>query len=94
MPTATLIRELNDRQWLFRLDPPAKVCRDNDETTEYVISSRCLPEWHTFQGSREVYLFPSNKDGKFVSWLEMPGSQKHCEDIEKPLRDLGYEIVR
>jgi len=44
MPTATLIRELNDRQWLFRLDPPAKVCRDNDETTEYVISSRCLPE--------------------------------------------------
>jgi len=96
MKTAELVRELNDRQRLYRCTPPVEGwAHDGDPPTyQYVVSSVAKSQMLiSTQGCPEVYLFGADQDGDIVNWSELCGSQKGTEDIEKPLRDLGYEIV-
>lgn len=77
---AILIKSLSPRKNLYRCEPPIS-------GNAFVVSSRAA-----MQGGHEVYLFAANSEGKIVDWTELAGSQKLCHDLEKPLRDLGYEI--
>lgn len=38
----------------------------------------------------ETYIFPSNQDGKIVSWTELTGSQRGTLSHEKALKSAGY----
>lgn len=89
--TATFIKNLDgERQRLYRCDPPLAGQNLDDETPapthEYVMSSRALYAY-------EVYLFAADADGEVTNWVELPGSLKSVNDVEEPLRELGYTIV-
>lgn len=89
---ATAVKDLTGNgtcQRLFKLSPPM---RNDEKEVEHVIASRCNAMCAAIQWFYEVYLFESDSEGEIQDWCELPGSQKHCEDLDKPLRDLGYEI--
>lgn len=79
--------------FLYRLDPPLPAralpgrLRREQVSNEYVISSAVVVAY-----GPETYLFPADEEGRVVSWVELPGSQKGTLDNDAPLIELGYEI--
>lgn len=91
--TATDLGQVNPNargdQRLYRVDPPMSY--DDNKTTEYVVVSAV----DVFDvGEPETYIFPSDKDGTIVDWLELDGSYKGSKDHEQALRYAGYEVTK
>ncbi len=88
--TAKFIKDVSDRfqgdAALYKLSPPIKD-EYNETEHEYVISS-AVNGW-----VYETYLFPSNENGEIVSWGELDGSEQGVCDVERPIHNLGYQIV-
>jgi hypothetical protein len=100
MKRATLIKEDLKRFTgladLFRVSPPIA----SEEYNEYgkltkkkykyvIVSCTSVP----FSGP-ETYIFPADKTGKILSWLELPGSKHGNFTIDAVLEDLGYTVIR
>ena len=68
MRKVTLVKVLNERQSLYKCEPP--YCGNT-----YVIISICLD----FVGA-ETYAFPSNEHGKVTDWCELDCSTKGIKD--------------
>lgn len=88
--TATLVRFLNTRQNLYRVDPPMEwtSCEAGaDDTcvkeTSYVVSSYGIYEV-------ETYLFPADADGNIINWIELPGSFRGDYNHVEALENAGY----
>lgn len=66
-------------QWLYELSKPVKynIWEEKHLYTLHVVASYSkIPELFSVQGCGELYLFPSNKEGKIISHEELPGSRK------------------
>lgn len=84
---AIVLKDIHEgRQRLFKLDPPL-------DGNKFVVSSICNADCAAIQGYWETYLFAADADGCITIWCELPGSQKRCRELNKPLEDLGYEII-
>lgn len=46
----------------------------------------------TVVGSLETYIFPADKDGNVLEWIELNGSFKGELNHERALREAGYEV--
>lgn len=90
MKTATLVCKLSGFRGdarLYSLSEPMK--DDNDVEVDHVIVSAVV----AFGGEPETYIFPSNAEGKVLSWLEMDGSFRGELNHAKALLDAGYTIA-
>lgn len=104
---AVIVRELNPRQLLLRLDPPARLGYGREWTTEFVVSSKALawtgvavplgssPFMNGFSGGnpREVLVFPAREDGSIRELLEIGGSYDEPDGHVSALAGMGYELV-
>jgi hypothetical protein len=75
---------------LYRCDPPMSDDYGYDDehkptTYEYVIASTA-----NVLGAVETYLFGSDKDGKVISWGELPGSTKGNYSHAEAFGNAGY----
>lgn len=86
LKTATKIKDglLQGNARLYRLSAPHRAY--DGKEYEYVIVSAAAFAY-------ETYIFPANKAGEVVSWLEMPGSEQGTQSHERVLRNAGYEVV-
>lgn len=70
---------------VYRVDPPMAY---EDRTTEYVwVSATYVP-----YSGYETYIFPSDKHGNVLSWLELNGSFQGSMDHELALNNAGYTV--
>jgi hypothetical protein len=83
----------------FKVDPPMSQCRWNYDTDEeivtpheYIIVSAVQDVPFSSSGP-ETYIFPANAAGEIVDWGELPGSTRGYADVERVLRNEGYEIT-
>lgn len=83
---ATLIKELNPGQQVYRLDPPY-------EGHEYVVSSVSNPIFKQSVGRDDTDLFSCDKEGATDFGSPIYGCQD-CADCDEPLRRLGYKIIK
>ena len=92
MKTAKLIKDnLEDftgHAALYKLSDSVKY--DNKKTTKYVICSTA----NAMYSGIETYIFPSNKSGKVMEWLELDGSQRGTSSHEEVLENAGYQIIK
>ena len=65
-----------------------KVTYDDDKTTRFVV---CSTANVMFTGM-ETYMFPADKLGKVLDWLELEGSQRGVVSHEDVLNNIGYTI--
>ena len=62
---------------------------DGTAYTNYVVTSAAnVP----FSGP-ETYLFPADKDGKIINWLELEGSFRGDLDHQQAIRNAGWLIA-
>lgn len=99
MPSSIFIRDLTDRQKLWRLSEPSHYLGDSPDGDwdnrpqipfTYVVTSICDPYMAALQGCPECYIFPADADGNILNWLELPGSQKETTDHHLVLTDMGF----
>lgn len=102
MPHSTFIRDLNERQKLWRLSEPStyddySVRDDSNDPLKrpfnHVVTSICSPDMIAMQGCPECYIFPADADGKILNWAELPGSQKQTTSHTLVLTDMGFPPV-
>jgi hypothetical protein len=76
---------------VYRLEPPyTYVDFDGEETVyEYVIVSAVVA---TYSGP-ETYIFPANKDGSVIDWIELDGSFRGGLSHNDALAGIDYEII-
>lgn len=89
---STFIRDINERQKLWRLSDTL-TCHDykidKDLPYNHVVTSVALPLVRQSQGRDECYIFPADADGKIL-WVELPGSQKQPTDHVLVITEMGY----
>ena len=61
---------------------------DTKNTNYVVVSEANIP----YSGS-ETYIFPADKDGEVLSWLELKGSFRGELNHERALQNAGYEVI-
>jgi hypothetical protein len=97
--TATFIKDTSEsfkgRASLYKFSPPMKYTRYEEEgeienETEFVVVSSLERAFDT--GKPETYIFPSDEEGKVLSWGEIGASQRGTTDHELVLNDSGYTI--
>lgn len=89
--TATAIKLVAPTQLLFKVSPSIKYnvyvgSNEYQHRTFYVVSSKA-----TYSTGKETYLFPSDEQGKVISWTELEGSEKGIHNFAKPLENMNYE---
>lgn len=75
---------------LFRLERQAET-RDGIKFQFVVVSTI---KWAFDTGMPETYIFPATSIGEVLNWRELDGSFQGAIDIDKALRDGGYEVIR
>ena len=77
---------------LYKLSEPAEYFTQdgNREKCNYVI----VLAIYDFIVGAETYIFPTDENGKILSWSEMDGSFWGRMNHEKALRKAGYEVTR
>lgn len=90
MKTAKLIKDNLEgfvgHAALYKLSD--KVTYDDDKTTKFVV---CSTASVMFTGI-ETYIFPADKSGTVLSWLELDGSQRGVSLHAQVLDNMGYQI--
>jgi hypothetical protein len=91
MKTATLLKEAGTSKLLYELDPPieSEGWDGKVKTHKYVVVSAVNA---MFTGP-ETYIFPADKEGHVVDWLELRGSYRGGLNHEAALRGAGYRVV-
>ena len=94
---ATFIKDI--KNWkgdaqLFKLDSKVPYDYNYDKEvmekeTQYVIVSAVV----AYSGP-ETYIFPADRNGKFLDWGELNGSFQGGLDHKKALNGLGFKIVK
>jgi hypothetical protein len=79
---------------LYELDEPIhwQMWKDGEEVVRqalYVVVSATVV---MFSGP-ETYIFPANKDGEVLNWIDLEGSFQGALDHAKALRRAGYKIA-
>lgn len=95
MGTAVFVKNRNGAGVgkVYRLDPPV-TCQVwtwdgyEESVTEYVWVSAVV----AFGSGPETYIFPCDKNGLVLSYLEMAGSYRGGLDHELALRNAGYRV--
>lgn len=82
--------EANGHQLLYRLDPPYRYTKWNDEkrVATYIVASAVKNKW-----VHETYLFQCDPKGNVTNWAELPGSYRDGTDHAKAILGLGYTIT-
>lgn len=79
-------------QVLWELDTPVKFNDGSEEEAEketnFVVTSAVNAP---FSGP-ETYIFPTDKDGNILDWLELHGSFRGYLDHEEAITGAGFEI--
>lgn len=92
MKTAKLVKDNLDgfkgHAALYKLSTPVNI-HDGKKTT-YVV---CSTVDATFTGW-ETYIFPANKKGEVLDWLELDGSQRGTTSHIEVLNAAGYTLVQ
>jgi hypothetical protein len=105
MNTAQLLmdnlKNFNGHAALYRLNPPLKAY-DGETEHELVVLSTARPMYPATpslteadhgRSRSETFIFPANKKGEVIDWLELPGSQMDATSHQKVLEDAGYVVV-
>lgn len=95
--TAKFIKKLSNFRGdarLYEVNPPVNFNEDYDtgeykQSTSYVVVSAAIAP---FSGP-ETYIFPADKTGKIIDWLELNGSYQGGLDHKLALTNAGYEII-
>jgi hypothetical protein len=61
---------------------------DKVRKTAYVVTSATV----AYSGP-ETYIFPANKDGEILSWLELPGSYRGGLNHEQAIANVGSDLA-
>jgi len=102
MAHSTFIRDLGERQKLWRLSEPSTYndysVRDASDNPikrpfDHVVTSVCAQFMTDLQGCPECYIFPADADGNILNWAELPGSQKQTTSHTLVLTDMGFPPV-
>jgi len=89
-----------ESQVMYEADPPHATRKLWKITVagfdpHYVITSAAHVSIGPYDEGEETFVFPSNSDGDFVSWSELPGSFKgeldHTRAIQGYLRSLDLD---
>lgn len=67
-----------------------KVKYDDDKETRYVICSTA----NAMFSDIETYIFPADKDGKILDWVELDGSERGTSSHKTVLKNAGYKLVK
>lgn len=91
--TATFVRKAPS-SWtgdarLYRLSEPVQF-NEGKNTTFYVVVSAANA---LFSGP-ETYIFPADKSGECLDWLELDGSFEGSFDHELALNRAGFTVIR
>lgn len=71
---------------LVKLDEPIEY-GDERKTTHYLyVSAAHIGRYE------EVYLFPADKKGEVLSWLELDGSRRGTLSIRETMTEAGYDV--
>ena len=62
--------------------------RDTKNTNYVVVSEANIP----YSGP-ETHIFPADKEGEVISWLELKGSFRGELNHERALQNAGYEVI-
>lgn len=96
---STFVRDLNDRQKLWRTSEPFPCERTEGESAfgkriptlaDHIVSSVCSPTCTAIQGCPECYLFAADSSGKIIDWCELQGSQKNTTDHLLVMRESEF----
>lgn len=95
MEKATFIRDLDEgfsgHASLYKLSKAVQYREAYDKPpleTNYVIVSAA----NVIFSGPETYIFPADKDGTILDWLELSGSFKGGLDHKKALAGAGYDV--
>ena len=97
MKTATFIKSLDGftgKANLYKLSEPVSYYKYDDDgnekkhKTSYVVVSAT---YAMFSGN-ETYIFPSNKVGDILSWIELDGSYRGGLNHTEALARAGYSL--
>jgi len=83
--TATLIKPLTGftgTAKLWKLSDPL-------DGNDFVVTSATVAPYT----GAETYIFPTDSDGKVLSWGELDGSYRGGLDHEEALQGAGYEVI-
>lgn len=58
---------------------------DVKQLTSYVVTSATV----VFFSGPETYIFPADKDGEVLGWMELPGSFRGAFDHERAIANVG-----
>jgi hypothetical protein len=84
---ATKIRDLNERQALYRLSAPvAYSYHGHTSSTDYVVVS-------VSRDGDETFLFPASPDGEVLNWLELYGSSPTPAAHGDVLAAAGFPLI-
>jgi len=94
MKTARFIKKLEGwrgRAKLYELSEPVEYGWTEKGETKFVAVSAISFAPDT--GLPETYIFPCDKDGNVLDWLELEGSFRGGMDHEKALNNAGFTVV-
>lgn len=105
MAYSTFVRDITDRQKLYRTSEPfacTKIIREPGQgwlqgrleptETSFIVSSWCNIETEIAQGCPETYLFAANEDGEVIDWCEMEGSFKGAYNHEEAMNNSNFPL--
>jgi hypothetical protein len=75
---------------LYKLSDPIKFMNEGKECGVFDVVVSAVTN-HV--GTKQAFIFPSDKDGNVISMMELPGSQKGTLDHEAALEAAGYEVM-
>jgi len=85
--TAWKVRDLSERQALYRLSKP--MAGYTRSYTYVVVSIGNTTAWTPL----DAYIFGSNKAGKIVDWTQLPASMRDTSSHAEVLKNAGYRIA-
>lgn len=79
----------NGEAHLYKVTPkaPYEAAGGKKRNTSYLVSSAA-----SAMGRPETYIFPANRTGRVLDWLELDGSASGYLDCDRAIRDAGYEL--
>ena len=80
---------------LVKLDEPVEYGYDDENTTNYlyVSAATIAPVVGVYDYPiDEVYLFPADRNGDVLDWMELHGSRRGTANIRETLTEAGYDV--